>query len=339
MRLMQYILLASAVLVICLAGGCGRGTENEVVIYTPVDREFAEPILKEFENETGIKVKALYDAEAAKGAGLTNRVLAEKQNPQCDVWWNSEFARTRVLKDAGVLQPYDSPSARDIPEQFKDPDGCWTGYAVRARVIIYNTKLVSKETAPDSVLDLADPKWKGKIGLPNPAFGTASSHFAGLFLELGDSEAKAFFTSLKKNDLVICPGNAHLRDRVVAGDLAVGVVDTDDAHVSIARGEPLGMVFPDQNGIGTFVIPNTVAMVKDCPHQDAAKKLIDYLLSRDVEAKLALCGSAQIPVREGVAPPKRMPALGEFRASKVDYVEVSHKMSETNRWLTELLVR
>lgn len=339
MTMKKALLLLVWVLVVALLGGCGGKTEKEVVIYTPVDREFAEPILKDFENATGIRVKALYDIEAAKGAGLTNRLLAEKPNPRCDVWWNSEFARTQVLKDAGVLQPYRSPSADDVPGQFKDPDGCWTGYAVRARVIIYNTRLVRRADAPTSILDLADVKWRGEVGFPNPAFGTASAHCAGLFLELGDMKAKDFFQRLRRNKIVICPGNAHVRDRVAGGDLAIGVVDTDDANVAIERGQPLGMIFPDQRGMGAFVIPNTVAIIKACPHPEAAKKLVDYLLSREVEAKLAASASAQIPVRSGVKPPKRMPALGQFKASKVDYVAVSHKMAEANRHLTEVLVR
>jgi len=144
---------------------------------------------------------------------------------------------------------------------------------------------------------------------------------------------------LNSNGVVICPGNAHVRDRVVAGDLAVGVVDTDDANVAIERGQPLGMVMPDQKGIGAFLIPNTVALVKNCPHPEAAKQLVDYLLSREVEARLAAGDSAQIPVRSGVQPPKRIPALGRFKASRVDYVAVSHKMPQSNRLLTEVLVR
>ena len=322
-----------------LAWGCGSQKAQEVVIYTPVDREFSEPILRDFESQSGIRVKALYDIEAAKAAGLTNRLLAEKGTPRCDVWWNSEFARTILLKDAGVLERYESPSAQDIPARWKDPDGYWTGYAVRGRVLIYNSSLVKPQDAPKSVLDLADARWKGKAGLPNPAFGTTSSHCAALFLEMGDAKAGQFFSTLKKNGLVICPGNATVRDRVVSGDLLVGIVDTDDANLAIERGQPLEMVLPDQDGLGVFVIPNTVSLVKNCPHPEAGKNLMDYLLSREIEARLASSGSAQIPVRSGVPPPRRIRALGEFKASDVDYAAVAHKMPETNRILSEMLVR
>lgn len=102
--------------------GCGRKAVNEVVIYTSLDQLFSEPILKDFEQETGIKVKAVYDVEAAKTTGLVNRIIAERNHPRCDVFWNSEIGRTIVLKKKGILAPYISPSSKDIPDQFKDLD-------------------------------------------------------------------------------------------------------------------------------------------------------------------------------------------------------------------------
>lgn len=98
--------------------GCG-GRKNEVVIYTSLDQVFSEPILQAFEKNTGIKVKISYDVEATKTTGLVNRLIAEKDNPQADVFWNSEIARTILLKNEGILALYFSSSAEDIPSQFK----------------------------------------------------------------------------------------------------------------------------------------------------------------------------------------------------------------------------
>ena len=113
-------------------GGCkGKEPAQEVVIYTSLDKVFSQPILEAFEKETGIKVLDVYDSEATKTTGLVNRLIAEKDSPRADVFWNSETGRTIVLKQKGVLTKYISPSASDIPAQFKDPDGCWTGFAAR----------------------------------------------------------------------------------------------------------------------------------------------------------------------------------------------------------------
>ncbi len=174
-------------------------TKKEVVIYTSLDQIFSEPILKEFEQEFSIRVKVVYDTEAAKTTGLVNRLIAEKDNPCADVFWNNEIARTIVLKEMGILTPHVSPNSDDIPAQFKDKDGFWTGFAARARVLIFNTNLVNEKDAPQSIFDLTNPKWKGKFCLANPLFGTTAPHAASLFVKLGDKEAEKFFKDLNEN--------------------------------------------------------------------------------------------------------------------------------------------
>lgn len=107
--------------------------KGQVVVYTALDREYSEPILKKFEERTGVKVMPVYDAESVKTVGLVNRLLAEKQRPRCDVFWNNEIVRSIQLKKEGLTAPYDSPSAKDIPAAMKDADHHWTGFAARAR--------------------------------------------------------------------------------------------------------------------------------------------------------------------------------------------------------------
>jgi iron(III) transport system substrate-binding protein len=111
------------------------------VIYTSLDRPHSKPVLDRFEKETGIRVKALYDTEASKTVGLVNRLIGESSHPQADVFWSSEVIRTLVLKDKGVLAAYRSPAADQIPPEFRDPEGYWTGFAARARVLLVNTEL------------------------------------------------------------------------------------------------------------------------------------------------------------------------------------------------------
>src|SRR5215217_3667856 len=118
--------------------GDPRGAANQVTIYVSTDRVFSEPVLRAYEQKTGVKVNAVYDTEETKSTGLANRLLAEKNNPQADVFWSNEPVRTLVLKQKGVLAPYISPSADGIPNGLKDPGGYWTGFSSRMRVIVYN---------------------------------------------------------------------------------------------------------------------------------------------------------------------------------------------------------
>ncbi len=311
----------------------------EVVVYTSLDQVFSEPILQGFEKETGISVKPVYDVEATKTTGLVNRLIAEKNNPQADVFWNSEVGRTLVLKDKGVLTTYHSPSSSDIPAQFKDEDGYWTGFAARARVLIYNTELLKPEELPGSIFDLTKPSWNKRVALGYPLFGTTATHVAALFALLGEERTEAYLKALNKNNVLIVDGNSVSRDVVVQGEVAVGFTDTDDVNVAIQAGKPVSMIFPDKEGIGTLLIPNTVSLIKNAPHAGEGKKLIDYLLSRKVESMLAFSNSMQIPVRQGVRRPSHVPAYDSIRAMQVDYQKIADNLERSARFCHSLFTR
>jgi iron(III) transport system substrate-binding protein len=329
--------LISAVLLL-LTGGCGR-PDNSVVVYTALDEMYSQPILDAFKAKTGIEVRAVYDTEASKTTGLRTRLVAEKNRPRADVFWNNEAAQTALLKQQGVLEPYRSPAADAIPEKFKDPEGYWTGFAARARVIIYNTNLV--QDPPKSILDYLKPEWKGKTAIARPLFGTTATQSAALFALWGDDKAKDFFHQLRDSGVAVLEGNATVRDRVAAGDFAWGLTDTDDANGAVVDGLPAKWSFPDQgpDAIGTLVIPNTVSLIKGAPHPDAAKKLIDYLLSAEVEAKLAASRSVQIPLNPAVKPPEGVPPLATVKTMDLRIEPIAEAMPKALEFLQEEFVR
>ncbi len=334
-----FFVLAAMGMAVFLAGTSAKEAGKEVVVYTSLDQVFSEPILKDFEKETGIQVRAVYDVEASKTTGMVNRLLAEKERPKCDVFWNSEVGRTIILKTKGALAPYRAPSAKGIPPELMDPEGYWHGFAARARVLVYNTRLVRAEEAPRSIFELAKPKWRAKAAMAYPLFGTTATHTAALYVVLGKKEAERFLSALKENGLLIVAGNATVRDMVVEGAIPMGITDTDDAHVAILAGKPIKMVYPDTEGMGPMLIPNTVALIKDAPHAEEGKRLIDYLLSEEVESRLAFSGSAQMPVRAGVKRPPHVPDLSSMGFMKVDYQKVAERMDEAGRYCQRLFVR
>ncbi len=312
---------------------------EEVVIYTSLDQVFSEPVLQAFEEETGIRVRAVYDVEASKTTGLVNRLIAEKPNPRADVFWNSEVGRTLVLKEKGILAPYRSPSAAGIPEQFQDSEGYWTGFAARARVLIYNTDQMTEEEVPASIFDLTEPEWKGKVAMAYPLFGTTATHVAAWYAVLGPDRTEEYLQALKANQVLIVDGNATSRDVVVQGEVPLGFTDTDDVNVAIQSGKPVGMTFPDEGGLGTLMIPNTVALVAGAPNPETGKRLIDYLLSKDVERRLAFSDSMQIPVRDGIERPAHVPPYDHIDAMQVDYADIAANLEPAMRFCRELFVR
>ena len=322
---MRYAFAIAAALL--LLGGCGKKESPTVTIYVSEDQVFSEPILKAFEQETDIKVKALYDTEESKGTGVMNRLIAERAHPQADIYWANEPIRAEVLKAKGILTPYRSPNAETIDARYKDPDGMWTGFSARLRLFVVNQNATAK---PQRLYDYLDPRFKGKGVIANPLFGSTATHIAALFTLLGDKRATAFLQGLRQNDIALSTSNGESADLVAKGRYDFALVDSDDAVSRMAKGAPIEIVYPDQGkeGMGILVIPNAVMLIKGAPHPKAAKKLMDYLLSPKTEAALAKAECAQIPLHPGVPKPAKLKAIEALKVMPVVYSEVAKKLVE-----------
>ena len=148
--LAKHCLLSIGVLLALAACTNGRqDAANTVVAYVSEDQVFSEPILRDFERETGIRVQVVFDTEETKSTGVMNRLLAEKDNPQADVFWANEPIRAEYLKQQGIAVPYVSPNAAGIPDHFKDPEGYWTGFSARSRPFVANQCCPGKVTPTD----------------------------------------------------------------------------------------------------------------------------------------------------------------------------------------------
>lgn len=314
--------------------GCSQKSVSEVVIYVSEDQVFSEPILKDFEKETGIKVKAVYDTEEAKGTGVMNRLIMEKNNPQADVYWANEPIRAVVLKQSGITARYVSPNAEGISDGFKDPEGFWTAFSARARVLVVNKKVSAK---PSSILAYADPQFKGKSIITNPLFGTTTVEVASLFIVWGEDRAKSFMDNMKANGVKISTNNGESADLVAAGEFDFSLVDSDDAINRIRQGKSIEIIFPDQKETeaGCLLVPNAVVIIKNARHLENAKKLVDYLLSKETERKLAFADCAQIPLHPDVKTPPDVPKIENIKVMETDYAKVAEKLQEIQNYLKE----
>lgn len=303
-----------------------------VTAYVSHDEVFSEPILKDFEKETGIRVRAVYDTEETKSAGTMNRLIAEKNNPQADVYWANEPIRAEVLRQKGATAAYVSPNASGIPDNFRDPNGYWTGFAARARVFVMRRGATPQ---PDSITTYLEPQWGGKTVIANPLFGTTTTHVAALFVLWGDENARAFMQTMRDNGVKISPSNGDSADLVAHGEFAFSLVDSDDAVSRMRQGRPVELIYPDQGAddIGCFIVPNAVMLIAGAPHPEAGKKLIDYLLSTETERKLALSDAAQIPLHPGVPPPLGLKPLESIKTMKANYSEIAAKLQAIQPFL------
>lgn len=307
----------------CMLGfsGCRKPqATREVIIYTSVDQVFSEPLLKSFEAGTGIRVKAVYDVEAAKTTGLATRLASEKERPRADVFWNNEFLQTLRLKEQGLLED----EAR---------------LGARARVLLVNTNLVKPADYPKSLDDLLNEKYPARrVGLALPLFGTTATHVAAIYAERGPEAARAFFEKLKARGVRVADGNGTVRDLVVSGELWFGLTDTDDALGAIERDAPVAVVVPDQDGAGTMTVFGTVAMVKGAPHQTEARQLIAWLLREETEQALIKSGCFQWSLRGGGAAVTPMFPQG-LKTREFKPEEVLRALPEAMDEMKEIFVR
>jgi len=324
------ILTLTSLFVVILSLACDRKPSDttstagaEVVLYTSVDEPYARPIIRKFEQQSGIKVLLKTDTEATKSVGLAARLEAERANPKADVWWGNEIFHTINLADRGVLTAYASPAAEKIPPLYKDPQGRWAGTALRARVIART--LHEPGDAPTrsitSILDLAKPELKGKVCMARPTAGTTGGHVAAIYTHLGPEKAEQFFRDLKANDVKLLGGNSVVAEYVGLGQLWAGLTDNDDVDSMLRENGKLDMILPDQGEgqFGTLTIPCTVALVSGAKHPDAAKKLIDYLLSPEVEKALLDAKFARYSVVAAKG-------AGGVKAMPVSYADVAKNL-------------
>ncbi|MFH1418118.1 MAG: extracellular solute-binding protein [Planctomycetota bacterium] len=351
------IAVVCSTLALAILAGCERnpdqqGTDQKtgetsapssVVVYCSVDTAFARPILDEFENHTGTEVHPVFDTEAGKTTGLVNRLIGEKNTPRADVWWSSEIFGTLQLAAKGVLSPYAPATAEDVPARYRDPAGLWTAFGLRGRVIAYDPERTEPEALPRRWCELTDPKYKGRFRMADPRFGTTRGHMAVLCSLWGSEALSEFYNALRENGCELADGNSHavlLLSRGVADFVAT---DTDDVIVAQDRGDSVAMIFPDLDApdgarpvAGTLWIPNSVALVAGARHPEAARRLIDYIASAEIEEKLHISSSRNIPVRPAV---RRQLGVAKISEAEVDYEAAGVLLETSDKLARDVLLR
>jgi iron(III) transport system substrate-binding protein len=319
-----------------------------VVLYCAQDEEFATALLGDFQKRSGLPVVPKYDTEADKSVSLYRELVSEKNRPRCDVFWNNEILSTIRLQRQGLLEPYHSPAAKPYPADTRPTDHTWHAFATRARILLVNTQRVPAGDRPASLLDLTAPRWRGRVVMARPQFGTSATQAACLFEALGIEAAKKYYRDLKANGVRLAPGNKQVAEWVGKGrtplgeEVAVGITDTDDAMEEVRAGRAVVILYPDRaaaadSKLGTLFIPNTVAILKGSPNPDGARRLVDYLLSPEVEKRLAESESHQVPLNPEVEatlpPPIHRPQ--DVRVMRVDFARAADLWDEVQTFVRQ----
>jgi iron(III) transport system substrate-binding protein len=291
-----------------LVHGCARSS-NEVVVYAAQDRIFAEPIFAEFTRKTGIRVRAVHDNEATKTTGVANRLMVESARPVADVWWSNEEMRTRQLARKGILATN------------------WQAFGQRRRVLVAQPQIAERLPRRVPMALLTNAEYRGRIAIAYPVFGSTANHLLVLRQRWGEEQWRQWCLALKANRPLIVDGNSAVVRLVAKGDAWIGLTDSDD--VTFGRREGLSVVDRELASADGFAVPNTAAMVVNAPHPEAARRLAEFLASRDVRHRLIEAGALD-PESEGIGQPPD---------SAVDWDRLLDELDDGLRWLEQTFVR
>ncbi len=324
---------------VLLAAGCTgrRSPLPEVRICSSLEADIVEPIFQEFTRDTGIKVRPTFDAAPRTADEWAALLDGGDKSPPCDLFWNTEILSTILLARRGLLA--ESPSVRDdrIPAMYRSTRGQWHAFAAHARVLLVNTAIIKEEEGelPRSVRDLADPRWKGRIAIGRPLAGSAAAHAACLFTVWGSIAAEQYFRDLKDNRVQVMTDNRQVALAVGSGQIAFGLTDSDDALAEVDKSMPVAVVYPDQGvgQMGTLLIPNTISILEQSKHRAAAMRLVQFVLSQNVEAQLALARGGQIPLDPEIDVSSRLKIPDGVRPMDVDFERAAELWPDVEKFL------
>ena len=329
--------LMLVMLVTMLAAGCGGGDKKaapandgkKLIIYTSMKETLIKGIVDGFKKQNpDIDV----DYQSAGAGKLMAKIAAERQSGKilADVIWTSEVPDFYKMKEEGILAKYESPVLKETVNPFDDYDGSFHAARLGTLGIVINTDKV--KTPPTQWSDLLKPEFTNGFGIANPALsGTSYMSVALLEKQFGWE----YFDKVKANGGRIGKGSGQVIDDTASGELTACLGVDYITNAKIKKGAHIQMCYPPE----MLVVPSPVAIFKDTAKMDAAKKFVDYLLSKEAQTLVAEQGT--IPVREDVTMPAKfnLPAPKEALAKsiKINYTEAVKTKEATIKKFSEVM--
>ena len=298
-RSIHAILLFTAVL---LLSGCKQALPS-IDVYADPDPFMTYRVMPEYTRLNKVEVKQVHfnlpDRPSEPDTSGATSCAELLKHPAVDAYWSGDAVYNEYLRQQGLTVPYHLDSA--IPAAYRDPQDNWIGIAPRILVILVRSTLKRGER-PSSIRAYTDPAWKGRGALANPLKGSMRSHFAVLSTVWGDQQTASFYKAARENDTKIVATQEESADMVVEGDADFAFVDSDVALNRVRKNLPVELLYPDQSGgeLGVIVTPTGLSIMRGCKNVPAARRLVDYLTSRDGERRIISLAPAQVPLNEGV---------------------------------------
>ena len=322
---------AGAVTALTLAG-CGGGSDT-LTIYSGREEELVAPLIEQFEEETGSDVEVRY----GDSAELAATIAEEGDGSPADVFFAQDPGSLGAVAGEGLLAELPAESLDRVPADFRDPEGRWVGTSGRSRVIAYNTDALGEADVPNSVFDLTDERWQGKVGVA-PTNASFQAFVTAMRLQQGDEKTREWLEALKANGVRFYEKNTPIVEAVASGEIDLGLVN--HYYLYLVQDEQPGARvanhFLPGDDPGALVSAAGVGVLENADNREDAESFVEFLLSdegqrfyteRAEEAEYPLV--AGIPVKEG------LPPIQSLGGPDVDFTELGEELERTLELLNE----
>jgi iron(III) transport system substrate-binding protein len=298
--------------------GCGdsASAENTLTVYNAQHESLIKAMLAGFTDETGIAV----EFRNGDDAELANQIVQEGEASPADVFLTENSPSMDAVDQAGLLAPVDASTLEQDGEPYRPSSGNWVGFAARSTVLVYNPSMIDEAELPASLMDLADPAWKGKVGIAAGGADFQAIVSAVLALQ-GEDATREWLDGLASNAEVYASNMAVMK-AVDEGELPVGVIYhyywyRDRAENGLVGDDTELHYFKNQDP-GAFVSVSAAGVLKSSDQPADAQKLVAYLTSPEAQRTLAESDALEYAVGNGVDSAPALPPLADLQAPDVD---------------------
>jgi iron(III) transport system substrate-binding protein len=337
------ILVSLSMLAVALAGcGGGDGSSSDgggsdggnLTIYSGREEELVSPLLDRFEQSSGVDVEVRY----GDSAELAATIAEEGDNSPADVFFAQDPGSLGALEGEQLLAELPEEILDRVPERFRDSDRRWVGTSGRVRVIAYNTDEVPEGEVPDSVYELTDPKWKGKVGIA-PTNASFQAFVTAMRLADGNEKTREWLEGMKANDVKVYERNTPIVEAVAAGEIQLGLVN--HYYLGLVKeespGAPVANHYLSSNDPGALVSVAGAGIVEGTDDEDTAREFVQYLLSDEGQRFYAEeAEEAEYPVVDGIAPKGGIEPIANVEGPAVQLDAFGAELEETLELLREV---
>jgi len=317
---------ALGLVLLMLVGACSSG-ERRITVYSGRTENLIGPLLQDFTDATGIAVAVKYGSSDE----LALLISEEGNRSPADVFISQSPGAIGFLAEADRLTPLDSSVLDLVDPEFRNVDGLWVGLSGRVRVLVYNTDTVDPGSLPESVFDLTDPVYEGRLGVA-PANGSFQDFVTAMRELHGDDATLAWLEGLEANNAQTYANNTAIVQAVGRGEVSLGLVN-HYYNVRVQAEDPgapsENYYFPDGD-IGSLLIVTAAGVLASSDDGDLSGQLIEFMLGETAQTFFSR-ETLEYPLASGVSPSGSLPALDTLNIATYDFDRLGGGLGRTKQ--------